>query len=191
MLPSLNHKMFPRLIYPAAAELSSLICNRKQRATAPKLLNIDIASKTLPGYRIGHWLHRVRFTSGFGPDWSEDATFVFAHPDGSPWTSEYFCFHYLSLPWKLNARPTLSFAPSMALPEIIFARNSGLHCYRRGTRSHVSRASKKLACYRRATEAQVYEHGRWRRQRSGEKVDVMYCKWLIRDRIKTTLYSML
>jgi hypothetical protein len=65
------------------------------KSSRSQTADVVMASKTLSGCRIGRWLHRVHSTSGFGPDWSEDATFVFAHPDGSPWTFEYFHFHYL------------------------------------------------------------------------------------------------
>jgi hypothetical protein len=118
----------PSIDFPRGCRVVQFYMQPETKSNRSQTADIVIASKTLSGYRIGRWLHRVRSTSGFGPDWSEDATFVFAHPDGSAWTSEYFRFRYpCTLPWKLNTRPTLSFVPSMALPEIIFARNYG--CY--------------------------------------------------------------
>ncbi len=116
---------------------------------------------------------------------------MFSHPDGTAWTSAYFRFRYLhpALEAQRETDPLLRAfdgTPGNSIREKIWS----LHCYRRGARSHVSRGGKKLARHRRATEAQVYEHGRWRRQRSGEKIDVMYREWLTRDRIKITLYSM-
>jgi hypothetical protein len=66
-----------------------------------------------------------------------------------------------------------------------------LHCYRRGARTHVSRGGiyghNRL---KKATNDQVYEHARWRRKRSGESIDKIYLDWIIRDRIKLTLYCM-
>jgi hypothetical protein len=72
----------------------------------------------------------------------------------------------------------------------IFEKFWSLHCRCWGARSHVFRGGKKLAGHRRAAEAQVHKHGWWRCQRSGEKIDVMRCKWLIRDHIKIALCSM-
>jgi hypothetical protein len=154
--------------------------------------DVVMAFKTLSGYRLGRWVHRVRSTSGLGPEWSEDTSLLFCHPDGSPWTSEYFRYRYLypALEAQRVEGDALLRAfdgsPGNSIPEKLWS----LHCYRRGARTHVSRGSRMLARYRRASAEQVYEHGRWRRQRSGENVDVMYREWLIRDRIKITLYSM-
>jgi hypothetical protein len=45
---------------------------------------VIVASKTpVSGHHIGRWLRRVRLSSGEGPDWSEDRSLVFSHPDGA------------------------------------------------------------------------------------------------------------
>jgi hypothetical protein len=64
-------------------------------------------------------------------------------------------------------------------------------CCRRGARTQVTRGGS-IARYRfrKSSPAQVYEHARWRRKRSGEKIDVTYREWPLIDRLKITLYSM-
>jgi hypothetical protein len=37
---------------------------------------------------------------------------------------------------------------------------------------------------------EVYEHGRWRRRRSGELIDIVYNQWPHYDRIQLTLCCM-
>jgi hypothetical protein len=44
--------------------------------------------------------------------------------------------------------------------------------------------------FRKATLAQVYEHARWLRRRSGEAIDVLYREWGMRHLIRLTLYYM-
>ena len=101
---------------------------------------------------------------------------MFSHPDGTAWTSAYFRFRYY-LYHALEAQREIESllcvfdgTPGNSIRENFCS----LHCYRGGAQSHVSCGGKKLGRYHRATEAQVYEHGWWHCQRSGEKIDVMY-----------------
>jgi hypothetical protein len=94
---------------------------------------------------------------------------------GTSWTLAYFRFRYL-YPALEAQRETASLLrtfdgtpPGNSIHEKFWS----LHCYCQGAGSHVSYGGKKLAPYCRTTEAQVYEHGRWRHQRSDERIDVM------------------
>ena len=138
-------------------------------------------------------VHRARWWSHVGQDWSSNASKVFITTDGTPWTSLSFQQKYLypSLQeQQQNDGPYL--CPFTGGPGIsLEAKFWSLHCYCRGARSHVSRGGI-YGRYRlkKATPDQVYEHARWRRKRSGESIDKIYREWTIRDRIKITLYCM-
>jgi hypothetical protein len=180
----------PSVDLPRGCGVVQYFMQPETKSSRSQTADVVIAAKTLSGYRIGRWLHRVRANKG--PEWSEDPSLVFSHSDGTPWTSQYFRTRYLYPALEAQRAAGDPFlrafdgSPGNSIPEKMWS----LHCYRRGARTHVSRGGKKGAHYRRATADQVYEHGRWRRQRSGEPVDVMYRAWVIRDRIKITLYSM-
>jgi hypothetical protein len=61
------------------------------------------------------------------------------------------------------------------------------NCFRRGACSHVSWGGiYGQHRFRKATKDEVYEHGRWRRLRSHEQVDVMYWEWTLFDRLQLT-----
>jgi hypothetical protein len=66
-----------------------------------------------------------------------------------------------------------------------------LHCFRHGARSQVSRGGN-FGChrFRKAYKAQVYEHGRWRRRRGSEEIDIIYRAWTLLEKLKIKLYCM-
>jgi hypothetical protein len=152
--------------------------------------NVPMAFKTMSGLHLGKWFHRARQTSALGPNWSHSTKLIFSQPDGKQWSPLFFRkrFLYPSLHQQRAAgdpylRP-FDGSPGNSLEAKLWS----LHCYRRGARSHVSRGGKfGRHRLRRATKDEVYEHGRWRRQRSGEAIDKMYQSWPLRDRIKLTL----
>jgi hypothetical protein len=87
--------------------------------------------------------------------------------------------------WKPNARRTRFCAPSTAPQATPFGRSSGLCIVIvlgvLGVMSPVV-VRNLLDAVALAPEAQVqHQHDRWRRQRSGEKIDVMCREWLIRE----------
>jgi hypothetical protein len=181
----------PSVDLPRGVGVTQFFVGPETKSNRSQTADVIMASKTISGFNIGRWLQRVRVSSGKGPDWSDDRSLVFSHPDGTAWTSA--CFRFRCLHPALEAqRETDSLLRAFDGTQGNSVREKfwSLHCCRRGARSHVSRGGKKLARHRRAAEAQVHEHGRWRRQRSGEKIDVMCREWLIRDRIKLTLCSM-
>lgn len=152
--------------------------------------NVIMAYQTLSGYSPGKWFHRLR--QEIDPDnyWTDDHRLVFVHDDGIPWTSRYFrtTFLYPSLHAQRLAGDPFLRAFDGSPGNSIEDKYWSLNCYRRGGRSHVSKS--RTGAYKKATKAQIYEHGRWRLNRSSEPVDVMYREWTLRDRIKITLYCM-
>jgi hypothetical protein len=157
-------------------------------------VDVLMAYQTLSGFSLGKWIYRCQRASAIPLDWSNCKTKVFCHRDGRPWTSFYFRQTYLYP--ALRAQRAAGDAFLLAFDDTegnrIEDKFWSLHCYRRGARTQVTRGGRATLRFRfrKATEAQVYEHGRWRRRRSGEKIDVIYRDWPVLDRIKITLYSM-
>ena len=117
-----------------------------------------------------------------------DATFVFSDDRGAPWTSAYFrnTFIYPRL-YDLQAKGDPYLRPFQGAPgHCIPDKFPTLHMYRRGARTHVTRVKGDLR-RRRATPDEIYEHARWRRSRSSEKIDVMYREWPLYDRLVITI----
>jgi hypothetical protein len=155
--------------------------------------DVPMAYKTLSGFHLGKWFHRARHAADLGANYRQSLDRIFTHSDGTPWTSRFFRkkFLYPSLKRQRQAGdPYLK--PFEGSPgNTLESKFWSLHCYRRGARSHVSRGGKfGRHRLRRATKDEVYEHGRWRRRRSGEAIDKMYQSWPLRDRLKLTLYCM-
>jgi hypothetical protein len=155
--------------------------------------DVPMAYKSLSGLHLGKWFHRARAASGLGANWPQSTARIFIQNDGTPWTSKFFRhrFLYPSL-HRQRAAGDAYLRPFDGSPgNTLEAKFWSLHCYRRGARSHVSRGGKfGKNRLRRATKDEVYEHGRWRRRRSGEDIDKIYQAWPLRDRIKLTLYCM-
>jgi hypothetical protein len=155
--------------------------------------DVPMAYKSLSGYHIGKWFHRARHSSGLGANWGQCTSPIFVTQAGTPWTSKFFRRKYLypSL-HRQRAAGDPYLRPFDGSPgNTIESKMWSLHCYRRGARSHVSRGGKfGKHRLRRASKDEVYEHGRWRRRRSGEAIDKIYQAWPIRDRIKLTLCCM-
>jgi hypothetical protein len=180
----------PSVDLPPGCGVILLRLQPETKASRDRRSDVVIAYRTLSGYSFGSWFHRLRRLLRFNTDWAHDSRLLFPMGSGEPWTSLYFRETYLYpalTTQRIRGDPLLvpfDGSPGNSIPEKFWS----LHCYRRGARSHVSR-SRPLQ-FRKADEAQVYEHGRWRRKRSTEKIDVIYREWTIRDRIKLTLYSM-
>ena len=152
--------------------------------------DVVVAFQTLSGLSLGRWIDRLRRCSGLGTTWEGETRPIFTHSNGCPWTSSYFRTTYLYP--ALNQQRLAGDAFLRAFDEspgnTIEEKFWSLHCYRRGGRTHVSRTHKNT--HRRATEVQVYEHGRWRHRRSGERIDVVYRDWTLADRVQLTLFCM-
>ena len=163
---------------PANVGLLSLLLLPETKSSRTARADVIIAFTSASGLRAGRWFSSA---SSSKPATSRPQSLIFSHSDGSPWTSLYFRqrFLYPCLQQEQASDPYLQF-PS---PETIETRFWSLHCYRRGARTHVSRASPGL---RRATTEQIYEHARWRYSRSSQPVDALYRDWTPFDRVKIT-----
>lgn len=151
--------------------------------------DVVIAFQTLSGFHPGRWYLRLLASLGLSPtEAREDSRFLFCTPTGTKWTSKYFRDTYLYPALeaqRLEGDPLLrpfDGSPGNTLQAMFWS----LHCYRRGSRTHVS--LKHVLCYRRASAAEIYEHARWRRAKASESIDVIYREWTLRDRIRLTLY---
>lgn len=160
---------------------------KSNRTSRPDVI---MAYRTLSGYCLGTWLRRARLCSGLGTDWHTCHRPLFSHQDGTRWDSSYFraTYVYPSLRQQQAAGDSYLRAFDGSPGNSIEEKFWSLHCYRRGARSHVSRGGLYgKHRFRRAREPQVYEHARWRRKRSGERIDVIYREWTLHDRVQITL----
>jgi hypothetical protein len=154
-------------------------------------VDVLMAYCTLSGLNLGRWIYRVQRSAGIPPDWTGCQTPVFCHPNGVRWSSLFFRKTYLYP--ALRAQRAAGDAFLLAFDDTEGNRLEdkfwSLHCYRRGARTQSTRGGRiHQFRFRKATEAQVYEHARWRRRRSGEKIDVIYRDWPLVDRLMITLY---
>jgi hypothetical protein len=150
--------------------------------------DVPIAYTTLSGYTAGTWYERLLCAYPNRACVDTDASFVFSTAAGGPWTSAYFrtTFIYPRL-YDLQAKGDPYLRPFQgALGHCIPDKFPTLHMYRRGARTHVTRV-KGAPRRRRATIDEIYEHARWRRSRSSEKIDVMYREWPLYDRLVITV----
>lgn len=154
-------------------------------------VDVLMAYCTLSGLNLGKWVFRAQRALQIPQDWSMCHAPVFCHPNGTRWSSIYFRKTYLYP--ALRAQRAGGDAFLLAFDDTEGNRLEdkfwSLHCYRRGARTQATRGGKVFQFrFKRATEAQVYEHARWRRRRSGEKIDVIYRDWPLIDRLMITLY---
>ena len=158
-----------------------------------KAVDMLVAYQCLSGYHLGKWFHRARRSCGIGADYKECAARVFTHPSGVPWTSLFYRheFLYPSLKRQRLAGDAMLAAFDDTPGNAIASKFWSLHCFRRGARSQVSRGGNfGHHRFRKALKSQVYEHGRWRRRRSSEEIDILYIQWTVLQCIQITLYCM-
>lgn len=135
-----------------------------KKSNCSQMADMIIASKTVSGCHIGRWIKGVQLSSGKDPpDWSEDCSLTFSHPDGTAWTLAH-CFRFRHLHPALEAQhetdPLLCAfdgTPGNSVCEKFWSPL--VHCCRQGARSHVSRGVKKVSWHRCAAEAQVCKRG--------------------------------
>jgi len=146
--------------------------------------DVLLAYRTVSGFSPGKWFARLH------PSKRHATHRIFVTPTGAQWTSYYFRRTYLYPALelqRLGGDPFLrafNNTPGNSIQEKFWS----LHSYRRGSRTACQRSNP--WCYRKASNSEVYEHARWRRQRSGEAIDIAYREWTLRDRVKITLLSM-
>ena len=142
-----------------------------------------LAYRCQSGLSIGWWykhLLALQTTSNI----ETSTQLIFSLQNRSPWTSLSYRTQVLYpalLRQQLQGDGFLQpFTGNNSIPSKFWSLTS----YRRGARTHAQRGG----AFRRASDAQVYEHGRWRRSRNGQPIDVLYREWTLRDRILITYY---
>ena len=137
--------------------------------------DVVMAYHTAGGFSVGRWFRRLRHALNITHDSGDGQAKLFTSPTGKPWTSRYFRHTYLYpalLAQRAAGDPHLSQfddSPGKSLVEQFWS---------------VSR--RKVGLRRKASQDEVYEHGRWRRRRVGEAVDVLYREWTLGDRVLLT-----
>ena len=152
--------------------------------------DVVMAHDTLSGLSPGLWARRVALALEESACWpSQHPGPIFSEPDGSCWSSYFFRHNFLypSLR-RLQADGDMFLRPFTGSGSSIEDKFWSLHSYRRGARTHAGRTgSYNGVASRKATTPQIYEHGRWRRWRSGEAIDVQYNDLTYFDRLPITL----
>jgi hypothetical protein len=155
--------------------------NPETKTSRQSRADVVLAYRTISGHRPGLWVKRLL---ALIPKGDPNAR-VFAHEDGSQWDSLYFrrTFLYPVLT-RLRDEGDPYLRPYANIPAAFYS----LHSYRRGARTQASKLRGSLT--RRATPDEIYEHARWRKSRSSERIDVIYREWPLTDRVQVTLHCM-
>ena len=158
--------------------------NRTARA------DVVISYTSMSGLSIGTWCRRVSLSTLGVPDWPLSVDLIFQDPDGTLWTSQSFRNQYIyPCLLQLQAAGDAFLQPFTGTGNTIMDKFWSLHMYRRGARTHVGRGgTQEGISFKRATPSQIYEHGRWRRRRSSEAIDLQYSEWTYADRLFITLF---
>jgi hypothetical protein len=183
----------PTVDLPRGCGVVGVRLGPETKSSRNKAVDMSLAYQCLSGYHLGKWFHRARHSCGIGADYKECADRVFTHPSGAPWTSHFYRheFVYPSLKRQRRAGDAMLTAFDDTPGNNIESKFWSLHCFRRGARSQVSRGGNfGHHRFRKALKSQVYEHGRWRRRRSSEEIDIIYIQWTVHQCIQITLYCM-
>jgi hypothetical protein len=154
--------------------------------------DVPLAYATRSGYHPGKWYERLLRARYGGPSSGGDPSLIFVHEHGAPWDSHFFRSQFVyPLLCKLKvegdaALHGLSFQGPISIPE----KYKSLHMYRRGGRTHCELVRAPSFGRRKASPTEIYEHGRWRRQRSSMPAPLMYRAWSLWDRLQLTLFCM-
>ena len=152
--------------------------------------DVPIGYRTKAGFTPGEWVHRLQQELGVDP---KSTAHVFQHSTGRPWDSTFYRERFLYpllLELQKQGDPYLAPFRQKAGPHALSIKQAfySLHCYRRGARTHVELGSGKRASV--ATKTQIYEHARWTKSRSGQRIDVQYLQWPLKQRLDITLLCM-
>jgi hypothetical protein len=153
--------------------------------------DVIIAHTTDSGLSVGRWFTRLRRACGLSVAAARlSPARLFTQRNGCRWTSRYFRETYLypALDAQRLDGDAYLRAYDGSQGQTIGKHFYSMHSYRRCFRSECTRGPTCADCptRKKANEPQIYEHGRWRRRRSGEAVDVLYRDWAIRDRVFLT-----
>lgn len=154
-------------------------------------VDVPIAYATKAGFQPGRWMERFLALQPGIVRPEEDPTPLFQDIRRRVWDSALFREQYLyPLLYSMQMQGDAHLGPyggpdGLGIPSKFYS----LHCYRRGSRSHVARL--RGESHRRlATLDEIYEHARWQRKRSGEAVDLLYKELPLYDRLAITLLCM-
>lgn len=152
--------------------------------------DVPVAWSTRSGYFLGRWYQRACSTHPLGGGRSQDPSYIYVEPDGTRWDSHFFRNTFIyPLLYKLMREGDPYLRPFRENARMSIAHKfHSLHMYRRGGRSHVDLLRAPTYGRRKATVVEIYEHGRWRRSRTSEPIDVIYRAWTLYDRLQITLY---
>ena len=165
---------------PANVGMLELLLLEETKSAATFRADVIIAATTDAGLEPLWWYHLL---CDLTPDRATSDP-LFCDDLGNRWNSYAFRTQYLY--------PCLVSLKTMGDPYLqgidITSAFWSLHCYRRGARTHVDRASFTGVRngFRRSIKSMVYEHGRWSLRRSSVPIDVIYREWSPRDRILIT-----
>ncbi len=176
----------PQLDLPQGIGAVQLRLRPETKSNRSRRADVVLSYKSGSGLPLGTWVLRAQSACQ-----ATDRRYplVFCHVDGTPWTSAYFRekFLYPSL-HEQRAAGDAYLAPfgggaALTLEEAFWSLGS----YRNGARSWVSRKRQYgQVLQRAATKEEVYEHGRWRKDRKNEAIDKIYQQWTFADRIAIT-----
>jgi hypothetical protein len=166
---------------PAGCGAIVMWLNPETKTSRQSRADVVLAYRTISGHRPGLWVKRLLDLLHT----KDPMSHLFAHAGGSSWDSLYFrrTFLYPVLT-KLRDTGDPYLRPYANIPAALYS----LHSYRRGARTQASKLRGSLT--RRATPDEIYEHARWRKSRSSERIDVIYREWPIADRVQLTLHCM-
>jgi hypothetical protein len=173
--------------------LGALLLRLQPETKSNRLSTADvaIAFETRSGFQIGRWFHRAQRHGLGGLDGATNSSPAFTRDDGLPWTSAYFRQTFIyPLLHQQQQEGDAYLSPFDGSPgNSIADKFWSLHFYRRGANTHVSRGGLHGGIrFRRATSIQSYEHARWRRRRSSERIHLQYQQWPLLERLKLTLF---
>lgn len=148
--------------------------------------DVVIAFHCQSGLSLGWWWLHLRRAALTPVDYTSSLEPIFWTPNHGRWTSLFFRTEILYPSLHLQQLQGDGFLAPFQPNTVNSIEHKfwSVNSYRRGARTHAQRGRG----LQKASTAQVYEHGRWRRQRTGEKIDVMYREWSLRDRLLITFY---
>jgi hypothetical protein len=158
------------------------------KSCATRTADVIVAYRSGSGLCLGKWMNRLLFYTT-GPR-------LFATRNQLQWNSSYFRHSYaipLLEEMRRDGDPLLR-TISDTDGDRMMDRIWGMHSWRRGGRSRVSRDLRSTETpppgWRLATTDEINEHGRWRTRYRSESMAVHYNEWEVVDRIMITMVCM-
>ena len=176
--------------YDIPRSVGAILLRLLAQTKASRRLTADvlIAFTTGSGYSLGTWLIRLHELREQDSGQIDGSSFLLADQEGNAWTSLLYRSNYLyPLLHMQRLAGDKHLEPYDGSQGNVLEDNFySLHCYRRGSDSHVSK--KRPFCARKATSDEIFEHGRWRRKRDSMNMPQLYREWSFFDRLGITLF---